>query len=113
MSEKTTVIKKLKFIRDNSYKLHNISGASLTNLSNNKVVLNFFAERPTIPEWAELDIEIESGLIRNESAKKEDEFLDVERVFLTGVDLDLNTLKALSTLLLTHLNNIENNKSNK
>lgn len=108
--ENSSIKKKIKYNKTSTYEVVSPSGASLTvNSSNNRVLLNFFSERPVLPEYAEVTIDPNNGLVLNEKNAVDEKYLDVERVMLTGVEMDFNTLKAISALLISQVNFIENN----
>lgn len=112
--ENTSIKKKIKYNTTSTYEVVSPSGASLTvNSSNNRVLLNFFSERPVLPEYAELTIDKTNGLVLNEKNTIDEEYLDVERVMLSGVEMDFNTLKAIASLLINQVNFIENNSNKK
>ncbi|MDR6734166.1 hypothetical protein [Sphingobacterium sp. 2149] len=110
MSENKTTKKKLSLVKGPSYDVHNVTGASLAAFGFERSVLNFFIERPTISEYAEVEIQNETGILINEKPNIKEGFLDVDRVFVTGIEMDYKTLKSISTLLLNHINAIENTK---
>lgn len=104
------VKKKLKFLKEDSYKLSTVTGASLTGMGNSRFVLNFFRDSPVIAEYADFEIEPKSGKVIKETMVMDNDYLDIERIITSGIELDLNTLKSISTLILNQINMVENSK---
>ncbi|MGJ1431598.1 hypothetical protein ACR79M_08475 [Sphingobacterium spiritivorum] len=102
----STVKRKLRYNKSLTFSVDRADGATLSH--NNKMfTLTFFVDRPSIPDYSNLIIESKTGKVISEEFKIDGNGVDFERTLTTSIEVDLNGLKSIATLLLNAIQQTE------